>query len=291
MPAYFSTTHLLRPLPCHGTFSFLPYLPHSPFTFLCSLSYNLSTFLVVCLLGVICIPILFLFLLLFSFTLYLPSFAVHLSLFTSLHSYFFVAVRPSLNPCIYTSMRASAPCISTVHLHRLIPSYTIHLISFCPSDPTPSQPTNPTNCHPSDSIPSCPIAFTPPSIWSLKMSITCEFLCRFSLLFFNLPTAKSEITSFTTAELGNGSIILTCKASQRIPTIYYMIFKRRFVSDVKNGVKIITKVSSNTAGLYKCIAVNIIGNSCKELNITYKELERTALTARTMSSSTGKNGY
>ena len=123
------------------------------------------------------------------------------------------------------------------------------------------------------------------------MSITCEFLFHFSLLFFNLPTEKPEITSFTTAELGNGSMILTCKASQRIPTIYYMIFKRRYLTDVKNGVKIITKVSSNTAGLYKCIAVNIIGNSSKELNITYKELERTTLPARTKSSSTGKNEY
>ena len=102
------------------------------------------------------------------------------------------------------------------------------------------------------------------------MSITCEFLRQFSLLFFNLPTAKPEITSFTTAELGDGSIILTCKASERIATIYYMIFKRRYVSDVKNGIKTITKVSSNTAGLYKCIAVNIIGNSIK-LNPTIVE--------------------
>ena len=74
----------------------------------------------------------------------------------------------------------------------------------------------------------------------------------------------------------NEATMLICKANGLLPITYSIIFNGIYLNDVNNGVKIIKNVTNIDAGLYQCIATNIIGNSSKELTLnTRGEEEKT----------------
>ena len=101
--------------------------------------------------------------------------------------------------------------------------------------------------------------------------------------------------SFATGKLSplTGTTTFRCRANGLLPTTYSIIFNGTYFNDVNNGVKIIKIVTINDAGLYKCIAANIIGNSAKELTLNTRgeEEKTTSRPFDATSNTTGKDKY